>query len=227
MITMIKLSPSILASDFTKLGDDVTAAVNAGVDYIHLDVMDGMFVPNISLGIPVIQSLRSCTDVVFDVHLMIVDPERYVERFKAVGADIITIHLEACSRVREALLRIRSLGCKAGLVLNPETPASEVEPYLDYVDMILLMTVHPGFGGQVYLESCTEKIREIRRMIDERNLIIDLEVDGGIKLSNVETVLEAGANVIVVGSGVFSGDIAQNVKDFKEIFRKFEERQKH
>lgn len=220
---MIKLSPSILASDFAILGEQVEKAMNAGANYVHIDVMDGMFVPNISIGIPVIRSLKkSFPDVFFDVHLMIMNPERYISRVRDAGADMITIHVESCEPLRETLLMIRDMGCKAGVVLCPETPLQVLDGVLDCVDMVLLMTVTPGFGGQAYMESSTQKIRDLRAMIRERSLNVDIEVDGGIKVDNVRTVLDAGANVIVVGSGVFEGDIEQNVKTFQEIFTEYE-----
>jgi ribulose-phosphate 3-epimerase len=179
--------------------------------------MDGAFVPSLSLGFPVIQSIRKITDMVFDVHLMICDPDRYIDDFVKAGADIITVHAEACPHLNRTIASIKEKGVKAGVVLNPATPLTELEYILEDVDMVLLMTVNPGFGGQKYIESCTRKIQDLRRMIDERGLNIDIEVDGGIKLDNVQKVLDAGANVIVAGSAVFGGDVEQNVKDFLKV----------
>lgn len=211
------LAPSILSADFAALGEDVKKAERAGAEYLHIDVMDGAFVPSLSLGFPVIKSIRRVTNLVFDVHLMICDPDRYIGEFAAAGADIITVHAEACPHLNRTIASIKEKGCKAGVVLNPATPLTELEYILEDLDMVLLMTVNPGFGGQKYIESCTRKIRELRQMISDRGLDIDVEVDGGIKLDNVQKVLEAGANVIVAGSAVFGGDVEQNVKDFLRV----------
>ncbi len=214
---MNKLAPSILSADFAALGEDVKKAEQAGAQYLHIDVMDGAFVPSLSLGFPVIQSIRKLTDMVFDVHLMICDPDRYIAEFAAAGADIITVHAEACPHLNRTIAAIKEQGVKAGVVLNPATPLTELEYILEDLDMVLLMTVNPGFGGQKYIESCTRKIQDLRKMITDRGLDIDIEVDGGIKLNNVQKVLDAGANVIVAGSAVFGGDVEQNVKDFLEV----------
>ncbi|MCI9680772.1 MAG: ribulose-phosphate 3-epimerase [Lachnospiraceae bacterium] len=211
---MNKLAPSILSADFAALGEDVKKAERAGAQYLHIDVMDGAFVPSLSLGFPIIQSIRKLTDLVFDVHLMICDPDRYIGEFVAAGADIVTVHAEACPHLNRTIASIKEQGAKAGVVLNPATPLTALEYILEDLDMVLLMTVNPGFGGQKYIESCTRKIRELRGWITERGLNIDIEVDGGIKLDNVGKVLDAGANVIVAGSAVFGGDVEQNVKDF-------------
>lgn len=214
---MNKLAPSILSANFAALGEDVKKAERAGAQYLHIDVMDGAFVPSLSLGFPIIQSIRKLTDMVFDVHLMICDPDRYIAEFAAAGADIITVHAEACPHLNRTIASIKEQGVKAGVVLNPATPLTELEYILEDLDMVLLMTVNPGFGGQKYIESCTRKIRDLRKLITDRGLDIDIEVDGGIKLDNVKKVLDAGANIIVAGSAVFGGDVEQNVKDFLKV----------
>ncbi|MCR4728934.1 MAG: ribulose-phosphate 3-epimerase [Lachnospiraceae bacterium] len=210
------LSPSILAADFAELGKQIEEADRAGADYIHIDVMDGCFVPSISFGMPVISSIRKVTEKPFDVHLMIVDPIRYVETFAKCGADIITVHFEACKDVRETLDAIHASGCRAGLSVKPGTPTSELFPFLDSVDMVLIMTVEPGFGGQKFIDYTLDKIREIRREINSRGVAVDVEIDGGVTRENIDMILEAGANVIVAGSAVFKGNISSNVKYFKE-----------
>lgn len=218
---MLKLAPSILAADFANLGEEINKVVEAGADYIHLDVMDGMFVPSMSIGMPVIKSIRKCTDKVFDVHLMVQEPMRYIKEYKDAGADIITVHAEACSQLDVTISRIKQLGCKAGVVLNPATPLSMLEFVLENIDMVLIMTVNPGFGGQKYIHSMTRKITELKKMIEERGLQVDIEVDGGVTHENIRDILEAGANVIVAGSAIFKGDIEANVKFFKDVFEDY------
>ena len=212
------LSPSILAADFARLGEQIQEACEAGAEYIHIDVMDGVFVPSISFGMPVIRTIRKVTDKVFDVHLMIVDPERYVKEFIACGADSITFHLEATEDAEATISLIRSLGCRVGMSIKPRTPVEVVRKYLSKLDMLLVMTVEPGFGGQKYIPESTERVRQIRKMADELGVDLDIQVDGGITKDNVKVVLEAGANVIVAGSAIFGGNITENVKGYLEQF---------
>ena len=210
------LSPSILAADFGRLGEQIREAEHAGAGYLHIDVMDGSFVPSISFGMPVVSSIRSVSDLFSDVHLMIERPERYLQEFAECGADLINFHLEATEDVAGTIAKIRSLGRKAAITIKPATPVSAAAPYLELVDMVLVMTVEPGFGGQKLIPSCLDKVRELRRMVTERGLPVDIEVDGGITSENVSRVLEAGANVIVAGSAVFHGKIGENVRGFLE-----------
>lgn len=195
------------------------AAEGAGAEYVHIDVMDGVFVPSISFGMPIIRSIRPITKSVFDVHLMIQEPERYIDEFADCGADIITFHLEATKDAAAVIEQIHQRGLKAGLSIKPATPVEEVKPYLDKVDMILVMTVEPGFGGQKYIEASTQKIREARAMANEAGREIDIQVDGGIHQGNLEMVLAAGANVIVAGSAIYKGDVAANVTTFKRMMQ--------
>lgn len=216
------LAPSILSADFKVLGEQMEITAQNGAEYIHYDVMDGMFVPSISFGMPVLKSIHNATNQVMDAHLMVKEPIRYIEAFKDAGADIITIHLEACEDVKATIAKIRECGLKVGLSINPETPAKEVEDLLPLVDMLLVMSVHPGFGGQKFIPESIEKIKAIRQMIVEQDLDVDIEVDGGIYQSNLKEVLDAGANIIVAGSAVFNGDIAQNTKELVEILKSYE-----
>ena len=219
---MLILSPSILAADFAVLGKQIKEAENAGAQYLHIDVMDGIFVPSISFGMPMVSSIRRVSDIVFDVHLMIDRPERYIEEFARIGADIITFHLEATERPLEVIDRIHGLGKRAGISIKPATPVEAVRPFVGRMEMLLVMTVEPGFGGQSYIPESTERIRQARRMFAERGLDTDIQVDGGITVDNVHVALEAGANVIVAGSAIFGGDIGNNVRNMLGAFHKFE-----
>lgn len=219
---MLKLAPSILAADFKNLGQQVVEVSEAGAQFIHLDVMDGAFVPSISFGMPVITSLRSCTNCVFDVHMMIEEPGRYVSDIKEAGADLICIHAEACTHLDRTVNQIKEAGARVGVALNPATPLSVLEYILPEVDMILLMTVNPGFGGQKFIPYTLEKVRALRTMCQERELNTDIQVDGGVTLNNVRELIEAGANVFVAGSAVFKGNAHENTKAFLKIFEEYE-----
>ncbi len=208
------LSPSILSADFWKLGEDIQAVEQAGVTYLHIDVIDGLFVPSISYGMPVLQCIRPNTKLFLDVHLMINEPERYVEEFAACGADLVNFHIEATEDVEKTIELIRSTGKKVGITIKPATPVEALLPYLELVDMVLIMTVEPGFGGQKLIPECLDKVTELRKIIESKKLNVDIEVDGGINIDNVETAIAAGANVIVAGSAVFKNDIGMNVKEF-------------
>ncbi len=210
------LSPSILAADFSVLGSQIQEADRAGAQYIHIDVMDGIFVPSISFGMPVISTIRKVTDKTFDVHLMIMEPERYIEEFVKCGADIITFHAEATRQVEKTIELIHSFGKKAGISIKPNTPVEEIEKYLPKIEMLLVMTVEPGFGGQSLIPKTLDKVASVREMIRKNGLHADVEVDGGIHIGNIAEVVRAGANVIVSGSSVFKGDITQNVLSLLE-----------
>lgn len=215
---MYKLAPSLLAADFKKLQQEVEVVDKAGADMLHIDVMDGSFVPSISFGMPVIQSIKEVTDKPFDVHLMIQEPVRYIQEFKACGADILTVHAEACTHLNRTVMAIKDAGMKASVALNPATPLNVLEYVLEELDMVLLMSVNPGFGGQKFIPNTLNKIEDLRRMVLEKGLSTEIEVDGGISLSNVEDVMKAGANIFVAGTAVYKGDIVKNVERFKEVF---------
>lgn len=211
------LSPSILSADFANLGKQIKMLDEAGSQYVHIDVMDGAFVPSISFAFPIMKSIRGLTDSIFDVHLMIEEPIRYIDEFAACGADLITVHAEACKHLDRTIHAIKEKNIIAGVALNPSTPLSQIEYILPYVDMVLIMTVNPGFGGQKLIPYTIDKVRDLKQMIEKKGLKTDIEVDGGINLENVKDVMQAGANIVVAGNAVFSGDIEANVTRFLEI----------
>ena len=216
-----KLAPSILAADFMKLGEQIGIVEANGAEYLHYDVMDGMFVPSISFGMPVLKSVRKGTDLFLDCHLMVMDPYRYIDDFVKSGADSITIHVEACRETdcMATLDLIRERGVKCGISINPATPVEALLPYLNIVDMVLLMSVEPGFGGQKFMEGTYDKLKELNRIKDERGLGFDIEVDGGVTADNLADIVKAGVNVIVSGSSIFKGDIKENILLFKKIIK--------
>ena len=218
---MIKLAPSILSADFARLLEDVKKVEEAGCEYLHIDVMDGHFVPNITLGPNIVKSLRKDVNMVFDAHLMIENPDMYIKDFAEAGCDIIVVHQEACKHLHRTIQNIKSYNIKAGVALNPATPIETIKHILKDVDMVLIMTVNPGFGGQSFIDSMIDKIRELKAIVVEQNLNIDIQVDGGIKPSNVADVVKAGANIIVAGSAIFnSSDIKETVIEFRENAKK-------
>jgi ribulose-phosphate 3-epimerase len=213
-----KIAPSILSADFARLGEEVGKVERAGADMIHFDVMDGHFVPNLSIGIPVLESLRKVTRLPLDAHLMIENPERYVEVFVKAGANSVSVHAEVCQDIPAMAKRLHDLGARASVGINPETDVQRVLPFAERLDMILIMSVHPGFGGQEFIPEALEKLRAVRRELDRRALKVDIEIDGGVKLDNIAEVKAAGANVFVSGSGIFDhGDYGKVVQEMRDL----------
>ncbi|MCI9538777.1 MAG: ribulose-phosphate 3-epimerase [Eubacterium sp.] len=216
-----KISPSILAADVSRFGEELAAVSQAGADYIHIDIMDGMFVQNISFGVPVVEGIRKCVDTFFDVHLMVHEPIRYIRDFAEAGADGITVHVEACEDLEATIDEIHNHGKKAAVSIKPRTDIDTILDILPKVYMVLVMTVEPGYGGQKIRRDTFDKIIRLRQYIEEHNLDVDIEVDGGVDLENVREVLDAGANVIVAGTKVFHGDVEENMKNFRKILEQY------
>ncbi len=218
---MYQLSPSILACDFTKLGEQVQKVKDNGIKYIHFDVMDGAFVPNISIGLPVLSTMKKSIDMFYDVHLMINEPIRYIEDFAKAGADLINVHIEACEDIQATINKIKGLNKKVGITVKPNTDIEKVVPFLEKVDMVLVMTVEPGFGGQSFMSNCLEKVKFLKEYKNSNNLNFDIQVDGGVSEDNIEQCIEAGANIFVVGTKVFAGNIDENCNNFNNILSKY------
>ena len=214
---MFQIAPSILAADFCCLGKQLQEASKAGIEMLHIDVMDGMFVPSISFGMPVIASIRKNCSLFFDVHLMVQDPERYISDFVKAGADSVTVHVEACRQIGKTLQMIKEFDRGCGIALNPETPVEQVLPYLKWVDMVLVMSVHPGFGGQMLIPETLEKVAAFKQFRSEKQLDYRIEIDGGVNMQNIRRVVSMGTDITVAGTAVFDGDISENVKKMREV----------
>ena len=219
---MYVLAPSLLSANYMAMGEDLKTVRRAGGRQVHVDIMDGRFVPSINFGIPLVGALRKETDLILDVHLMVEDPDRYVEDFARAGADIITVHAEACTHLHRTIQHIKSMGKRAGAALNPATPAAALSCVLEDLDLILVMSVNPGFGGQKYIPYSTEKLKELKEIRKERGLSFDIEVDGGVNLANAKEIMAAGANMLVAGSAVFSGDLEDNIRQFLTCMEEME-----
>jgi ribulose-phosphate 3-epimerase len=220
---MIKIAPSILSADFANLKTDIDKAVDGGADLFHLDIMDGHFVPNLTFGPVIVKAIKKLTNLPLDVHLMICEPDKYIGDFREAGADIITVHFEACKHLHRTITRIKDLGATAGVAINPATPVSILEEIIDHIDLILIMSVNPGFGGQKFIETSIRKIIQAKKLIELKNLNVEIEVDGGVNLSNAENLIEAGANILVAGSSIFeSENITDMVKKFKKLAIRWE-----